>query len=115
MELAGRLLEDSPAAARRCEQALNKIQDGADLSYALQESGLLPPYGCRMLSVGLRGGNADQILDDIAARMLEDAESALQDRISKVEPALVLSASIAVGVILLSVMLPLMNIMAALG
>lgn len=115
MELATGLLADSSAATDRCKQALQSIQEGADLSKTLLESGLLPPYGCRMLSVGIRGGNADRILDDIAQRMLEDAESALQDRISKIEPTLVLTASVAVGAILLSVMLPLMNIMAALG
>lgn len=115
MELAAQLFTDSPAAASRCEAALKQIHQGNDLSEVLRASGLMPAYGCRMLSVGLRGGNADQILNDIAVRMQEDAEQTLQDRISKIEPALVLSASIAVGLILLSVMLPLMNMMAALG
>ena len=35
--------------------------------------------------------------------------------VAKVEPALVLVTSVLVGVILLSVMLPLMNIMTAIG
>ena len=43
------------------------------------------------------------------------SEAALEDRISRVEPALVLVCSLLVGLILLSVMLPLMNIMAAIG
>ena len=40
---------------------------------------------------------------------------ALENAVSRVEPALVLACSLLVGLILLSVMLPLMNIMAAIG
>ena len=42
-------------------------------------------------------------------------EAALENAVSRVEPALVLLCSLLVGLILLSVMLPLMNIMAAIG
>ena len=55
-------------------------------------------------------------LDGEAARDLaQESEAALEDRVSRVEPALVLVCSILVGLILLSVMLPLMHIMAAIG
>jgi hypothetical protein len=60
-------------------------------------------------------GNADRILENIARQMQEDAELALEELISRIEPALVLAASVLVGSILLSVMLPLMQILTALG
>ena len=47
--------------------------------------------------------------------MQEEAQQELERAVSKVEPALVLVTSVLVGVILLSVMLPLMNIMTAIG
>lgn len=115
VSLGGQLLKDSPAAAGRCRQCLQQIEEGTDFDKALGSGQLLPPAACRMLSLGLRSGNADRILEDIATRMLEDAEMALQDRISKIEPALVLISSVLVGSILLSVMLPLMQILTALG
>ena len=46
---------------------------------------------------------------------MEEGETALDAMVSRVEPALVLVCSLLVGLILLSVMLPLMNIMAAIG
>lgn len=113
--LGKQLLKDSPTAAGRCGQCLHLIEAGADLAEALGTGQLMPPTACRMLSLGLRSGNADRILEDIADRMLEDAQRTLQDRISKIEPALVLIASVLVGSILLSVMLPLMQILTALG
>lgn len=51
----------------------------------------------------------------IAGNLMEDAETSLDTLVSRVEPALVLVCSILVGMILLSVMLPLMHIMAAIG
>ena len=54
-------------------------------------------------------------MEEISRRMQEEARLALESAVSKVEPALVLVTSGLVGVILLSVMLPLMNIMTAIG
>ena len=52
-------------------------------------------------------------MEKIADDLSEESELALEDRVSRVEPALVLVCSILVGLILLSVMLPLMHIMSA--
>ena len=40
---------------------------------------------------------------------------ALEEKVGQVEPALVMVTSVLVGLILLSVMIPLMNIMASIG
>ena len=48
-------------------------------------------------------------------RSTQEGEAALDALVSRVEPALVLVCSLLVGLILLSVMLPLMHIMAAIG
>ena len=68
-----------------------------------------------MLAVGLRQGGSDLVMADIANRLMEDAQESLERTVARAEPAMVLAASVLVGLILLSVMLPLMNIMAAIG
>lgn len=115
IELAKMLLSDVPGAAKRCEVCAAKLSEGASLSEAMDEAGLLPAASCRMLTVGLRGGNGDQVMEEIAHALMEDASDALEAGISRVEPAMVLTASALVGAILLSVMLPLMNIMSSMG
>ena len=50
-----------------------------------------------------------------ARRLAREGNDALSRKVAQVEPALVLVTSLLVGAILLSVMLPLMNIMAAIG
>ena len=54
-------------------------------------------------------------MEKIAGDLAEESEAALENAVSRVEPALVLLCSLLVGLILLSVMLPLMHIMSAIG
>ena len=113
--MCGPLLRDVPAAAQRCELCAQRLRAGGDLADILRESGLLPPAACRLLTLGLRGGSGDAVMEEISRRLSDEANEALERRVAQVEPTLVLVTSLLVGVILLSVMLPLMNIMTALG
>ena len=115
VEMAGEILKEIPDAAKRCADCREQLLQGADLAAALGENGLLSPSACRLLTLGMRSGTGDGIMETIAQRMQEEAQEALQTVVGKVEPALVLVTSGLVGVILLSVMLPLMNIMTAIG
>lgn len=115
MELAAGLLCSMPGAALRCRLCTRRLADGASLSDAMKEAQLLPPAESRMLAVGLRAGNADLVMEEIAQRLHEQAEDALEDAVSGIEPAMVLAASLLVGAILLAVMLPLVDIMSAIG
>ncbi|MBQ3535097.1 MAG: type II secretion system F family protein [Clostridia bacterium] len=114
-ELAGGLLSDVPEAKARIDRCLDKLGQGGDLCQALTESDLLSPADGRLLALGLRSGAGDRVMEDIARRQMESAVSALERRTARIEPTLVLGASAVVGVILLSVMLPLMDILLLLG
>ena len=81
----------------------------------MKASNLLPASACRLLELGQRSGTGDAAMVKIAADLTEESEAALEEKVSRVEPALVLVCSILVGLILLSVMLPLMHIMSAIG
>lgn len=115
VELAISLLEDTPAAAARGRDCLNRLERGDSLVQALRESAVLPAQFCRLLAMGLRGGSGDSTMTEIARRLSEEADRLLESRVSRVEPALVLVASLLVGAILLAVMVPLMNILAVIG
>ena len=115
VELAGKLLKDIPGALQRCNTCYQMLMEGEELSQALGKTGLMPPSACRLLILGIRSGSGDSVLEEISRRMQEEAQQELESAVSKVEPALVLVTSVLVGVILLSVMLPLMNIMTAIG
>lgn len=112
---AGRLLADVPGARERCERCLLGLRGGKDLSHAMGDAAFLRPAQSRMLAIGLREGSGDRVMEEIARLLMEDAQETLEETVARIEPAMVLASSVLVGLILLSVMLPLMNIMAAMG
>ena len=115
IELAACLMEDVPPAKARCLDCHKKLDGGEALGKAMKDSGLLPAAQCRLLELGQRSGTSDAAMEKIARDLSEESEAALENAVSRVEPALVLLCSLLVGLILLSVMLPLMHIMSAIG
>ena len=115
LPLAGVLLEDIPTAKQRSQDCLERMDDGATLARAMGEVGLMPQSDCRLLELGMRSGCQDSVMAQIAERLSEEGDAALEARMSQIEPVLVVVTSILVGAILLSVMLPLMHIMTAIG
>ena len=113
VELSAGLVESG--AKDRCMNCQERLSKGESFGAALRASGLLPANHCRLLELGQRGGAGDISMAKIARDLTEEGEAALDTLTSRVEPALVLVCSVLVGLILLSVMLPLMNIMAAIG
>ena len=67
-------------------------------------------YG-RMAILGAKTGNMENVLEKVATTYQEEADEEINDLIAVVEPTLVIVLSVIVGIILLSVMLPLLNIM----
>lgn len=114
-ELAASFQKDIPTAYARYNECLQELQRGQTLSDALKDKDILPPASCRMLALGVKSGNGDVVMDEISRRMSEDGEQAIEQLVAKIEPTLVIVTSVLVGIILLSVMLPLMNIMSAIG
>lgn len=110
LESAALLLQD-----RRCENCKEFMIQGYSFAEALEKTELLPARECRLLSLGLSSGSEEYALAEIAQRMTQSAENELERCIGLVEPIMVISASILVGMILLTAMLPLARIMSAMG
>lgn len=114
VELAAKLCKDLPIA-QACETCISLLREGQPLAKSLDACGLLPSAQCRMLELGFRSGCEDSVIRQIAAQLHEDAQNALEGALGRIEPTMVLTTSILVGLILLSVMLPLMDIMSTIG
>ena len=108
---AAKLMGDNQKAARRCEKSLELLENGNSLDEALKQTELLPPSGCSMLKLGIRTGTADKSIARIAERLTEESERRIADTVALIEPALVVITSVMTGFILLTVMIPLINIM----
>lgn len=115
VSLAAGMMEDVPGAVKRCTDCRERLEQGEAQGSALRESGVLPGYFCRLLDLGMKSGAGDASMEKIANDISEESDAALEELVSRVEPALVLVCSVLVGLILLSVMLPLMRITALIG
>lgn len=106
---------DAPVFRQRCEACLTAVDGGTSLPVALRETGLLTAAQCRLLETARLGGTGEAAMEQLAQRLLDDSTQALEERAARVEPAVVAVLSVLVGVILLSVMVPLMQIMTTIG
>lgn len=107
--VGNRSMQDKIAACRKC------IEDGGNFSEALANSHIFGNLHSRMVAVGLRSGNIDTVLLRIADSYEKETDRRIQSILSILEPTLVIILSLIVGLILLSVILPLMGIMASIG
>lgn len=108
-------LVDDPDFCQKIASAREAIQNGEDFSDALNKAGIFSGIDARMVSVGFRAGAADSALSDIASRLQTETDEKLQSLARLLEPTLVAVLSVLVGLILLSVMLPLVNVMSNIG
>ena len=107
--------EESEKVKAGYEQCIQSLEQGEPLAESLKKAEVFPALYCRMLSLGVKSGAGDDIMAEIARRLDDDASRSIDGAVAKIEPTIVIVTSILVGVILLSVMIPLMNIMASIG
>ncbi|NLF79902.1 MAG: hypothetical protein GX572_01770, partial [Clostridia bacterium] len=91
------------------------LMEVKSLAEALNAAAIFPATYSRMLSLGVKSGSADTVLSEIARRSEANLNETLDALLGKIEPTLVILTSLIVGAVLLSVMLPLLNIMSVLG
>ncbi len=91
------------------------IGRGDSFVNALVEMRVFSGVNASMLTVGFKTGAVDTVMKKIAQRYEEEIDKSISTLISILEPTLVAILSIVVGMILLSVMLPLMGIMSSIG
>ncbi|MEG1742459.1 MAG: type II secretion system F family protein, partial [Acetivibrio sp.] len=113
--LAAVFQNDIPRAKKRYDACIQKLEEGMGLAQAVRETKILDSGYCRMLELGIRSGSGDVVIQEIARRLEEETEQKIQEKVNRIEPTIVITASIMVGIILISVMLPLINIMSSIG
>ena len=114
LEFLPAILPDKDSA-EKVRRIGTRMSEGEPLPDAVQAEGIFPGLYSRMVSIGFRTGAMDTVMAKLAAIYEEDADNAIQSLIGTLEPLLVGILSAAVGVILFSVMLPLLGIMSAIG
>ena len=110
LEMAQKLLSH-PNIRKKAEKAQKLLEDGVIFEDALSESGLFEGLNARLITVGLRTGTADEVMSKLAIRYREMALTITGNILSIAEPSIVIIFSLLVGLVLLSVMMPLLGIL----
>ena len=83
------------------------VERGSDLSIALRETSIFPPYVADMVSVGESSGNLEELLFSVSDFYENNANQKIAALTSMVEPLIIVILGAVVAFILVSIMLPL--------
>lgn len=95
---------------QRMLEAVERLEEGAMLSEALEEAEIFPRLAVRMVAAGESGGALEQILTDVADFYDDELETRLGLLTSTVEPILMLIMGLVIGFIVVAMYLPIFQL-----
>lgn len=110
LSLAEPLMENKRAREKVVEIRA-QIEKAAGFQTAIEKSNLFPPEAMSVLTVGFRTGSDAGAFDQVGTSIGNSTERRIEGLVGAIEPALVGLMCVVVGVILLSVMLPLLGVL----
>ena len=114
LDLVSNLI-DNTIMKEKIEACRRSLQNDAGFPEALKEAGIFSNLYLQMISVGFRTGNIDEVMSKISTQYDENTEEKLHAFLTSLEPTLVIIFSFVVGLILLSVIMPLIGIMSSIS
>ncbi|MDO4355569.1 MAG: type II secretion system F family protein [Clostridia bacterium] len=97
----------------RMKACQDQIMKGDSIPDAVEKLGLFEPLHMRMIRVGFMSGQMDNVMGKMAQIYEENTDDGISRIVSMIEPIMVAVLSVIIGVILLSVMLPLASLMSS--
>ena len=114
LELAGELVDNGKVAAQ-IEKCGRTLETGASYYQAMKDTGLFSGFYVQMIKVGSRSGRLDAVMEEISEDFEQAADQSMDNMLARFEPTIVAVLDVSVGLVLLSVMLPLVGVLAAIG
>ena len=115
VDLSAKLCGGAKEIDEKTEQCRKDIEEGGSPADALAKSGLFSSRDCRLLKLAEQTGSLPDTLEDLAQRQEDESLRRIDRTVGAIEPAIVVITSALAGVILLSVMLPLMGLLSTIG
>lgn len=115
MEAAAQLVQDQSVLQRVKACQTQMKEKNAGLATAIYDQNLFEPLYGRMLVSGARSGNLEGVLSRLAELFSADAQTRIHNALDRIEPAVTAFLTVAVGITLVSAMLPLVGILGSIG
>lgn len=99
----------------KIKQCSNSMESGEDFLESVSKLSLFSSMHLQMMNMGQRVGELDVVMKKLTLTYEQEADQSINNAVSLIEPILVGTLCVVIGFILISVMLPLMNIMSSIG
>jgi type IV pilus assembly protein PilC len=92
-------------------EAKQKVHEGVPISQPLVENDVFPPMVSQMIKVGEETGELDKMLGKIADFYEEEVDASIETLTSVIEPIMMIGVGLMVGVIIISMYLPMFKML----
>jgi type IV pilus assembly protein PilC len=100
---------------RALMEARIKVQEGIPIAEPLAADPTFPPMVSQMVRIGEETGELEQMLSKIADFYEDEVDSAIQSLTSIIEPLMMIGVGAMVGIIIISMYLPMFKLMQLIG
>ena len=103
-------MSSNRALRKASEDIVESIRGGGSLSAALRRAGVFPPLLVYLAASGEAAGRLDTMLERAADYMEREFDSFTSAALSLLEPAIIVFMGVLVAVIVLSILLPILQL-----
>ena len=97
------------------EEVKASVRRGRGLTAPLKETGVFPPLLIHMTDLGQRSGDLENMLIKVADTYDEDVQITVDAIVSLMEPIIIVVMGVFVGLLVLSILLPILNLSTNIG
>jgi type II secretory pathway component PulF len=97
------------------ENVMADVRRGRGLATPMKDSGEFPPMLINMIELGQRSGELDDMLRQTADTYDDDVEVTIDAIVSLMEPVIIIVMGLFVGLLVLSILLPIMEMSSSIG
>jgi len=97
------------------ESVKSEVRRGGGLAKPLRATGLFPPLLIHMTELGERSGELEKMLVHVADTFDEDVQVTVDAVVSLLEPMIIVVMGVFVGLLVLSILLPILNLTSGIG
>lgn len=98
--------------AEAVRKARENVREGESIADPLRRSGLFPPVVVQMVAVGEKSGELEKMLLKVSDSFDRSVETRVTALMALVEPAIILVMGLVVGLIVIAIMLPILQMSA---
>jgi len=109
MSISSKVVQNLPMR-QAVEEAARKVREGKAINRALDQSGYFPPMTVHLIASGESSGRLDEMLERAAVQQERETDSMLTNILGLFEPILILVMGGVVLLIVLSILLPILNL-----